>query len=57
MGAERESVGLWKQGKRALTAEVEDSRDRQVCTGERRQVSLTSAASTAAVNRQLLGRC
>lgn len=56
-GAQRESVGLWKQGQRAFTAKVEVIRDRQVCTDEQRQISLTSAVLTAAVNWQLLGRC
>lgn len=42
---------------RAFTAKGEAVRDRQVCTEEQRQISLTSAASAAAVNWQLLGRC
>lgn len=56
-GAQRESEGLWKQGQRAFTAKGEAVRDRQVCTEEQRQMSLTSAASAAAVNWQFLGRC
>lgn len=55
--AQSESAGLWKQGQRAFVTKVEDVNHREVCTDEQRQISLTSAVLTAAVNWQLLGRC
>lgn len=44
VGAQGESVALWKQGLRTFIAKGEVVRDRQVCTDEQGQISLTSAA-------------
>lgn len=48
--AQSEPGALWKQGQRAFMTKVEVVKHREVCTDEQRQISLTSAVLTAAVN-------